>query len=99
MLALIGARKPSLVGRLVIAGGAAGLAVHQSVGADADVECGLAEDAEFIAFTGVFRLLALCTFDLGRTGSVAHAQNVAQEAGSWNVTEVMGGKKSLIFDC
>jgi hypothetical protein len=45
--------------RLVVAGGAAGFAVQQAVGTEADVDLRLAEDAEFFAPAAGLDLLAL----------------------------------------
>jgi hypothetical protein len=48
-----------LVRNLVFAGGAAGLAVHQAVGAETHVDLRLAENAKLFAPALGFRLLAL----------------------------------------
>ena len=45
--------------RFVLAGRAAGLTVHQAVGAQAHCELGLAQHAEFFAPATRFRLFAL----------------------------------------
>jgi len=87
-----------LVRGLVVAGLAARFAVHQTVGAQADVKHGLAQAAVLLARAAVFRLFALCAFVFARTGSVAHDLNVAQASVGWNVTEVMAGKKLSIAD-
>jgi hypothetical protein len=79
----------SLVCGLVLAGRAAGLAVQESVGTQADVDDGLAEAAVFLALAAAFRLLALRAAVFGGTGSGAHKLNVAQESGGGNVTEVI----------
>ena len=52
-------REDVSVYRFVFAGGAAGFAVHQTVGAEADVELRLAVDAELVAPAARFWLLAL----------------------------------------
>ena len=66
----------NLVGGLVIAGGAAGFAVHESVFADADVELRLTEDAELIAIALVFRHFALAAAKFSVAGSGGHCINV-----------------------
>ena len=58
-----GSRNVPLVSRLVVAGLAAGLAVQQPVGAEADALLGLAEDAVFLAPAACLRLLAVGTDD------------------------------------
>jgi hypothetical protein len=73
------------VGGFVVAGGAAGFAVHESVFADADVELGLAEDAEFVAVALVFRHFALAAAKFGGGGSVGHGSNVALSCDVGNV--------------
>jgi hypothetical protein len=65
------------VGGFVVAGGAAGFAVHESVFADADVKLGLAEDAELIAVAVIFRHFALAAAEFDGGGSVGHGTNVA----------------------
>jgi hypothetical protein len=60
------------VGGFVVAGGAAGFAVHESVFADADVELGLAEDAKLVAVALIFRHFALAAAEFGGGGSVGH---------------------------
>jgi hypothetical protein len=52
-------REGVLVRRFVVAGEAAGFAVHQAVGAETDVELRLAEDAELLARAALFLLPAL----------------------------------------
>ena len=79
-----------LVRGLVVAGGAAGLAVEEAVGAEPDIHHRLAEAAEFFALTRTFRLFALRAFVFGGPGSVAHEATVTQESGDRNVTEVIG---------
>jgi hypothetical protein len=74
-----------LVGSLVVAGVAAGLAVHESVFADADVELRLTEDAEFVAVALVFRHFTLAAAEFGGSGSVGHISNVALGRGIGNV--------------
>jgi hypothetical protein len=79
----------SLVRGLVFTGAAAGFAVKKAVVAQTDVDDRLAETAEFFALAGTFWLFALCALVFGGAGSVAHENNVAQESGGWNVTEVI----------
>jgi hypothetical protein len=57
-------RSPISVHRFVIAGRAAGLAVHQAVGAEANVHLGLAQDTKLLAPALGFGLLALSAKDL-----------------------------------
>ena len=66
-----------LIRGFVIAGGAAGFAVHQAVQTDADVECGLAEATVLIALTLTFGHFALCATGFGLAGSGGHKSNVA----------------------
>jgi hypothetical protein len=66
-----------MVGGFVVASGAAGFAVHEAVFADADVELGLAEDAELVAVAMIFRHFALAAAEFERGGSVGHGSNVA----------------------
>jgi len=54
-----------LIRSLVVAGGAAGFAVHETILAEADFEGGLAEAAVLVAFAAVFRSLALSATVLG----------------------------------
>lgn len=70
----------SLVRGFVVAGFAAVLAIHEPVGANADVHHSLAKAAEFFTFTGGLRLLALRAADLFGTGSGTHKANVARPA-------------------
>ena len=63
-----------LVGGFVIAGGAAGFAVHQAVLANADFEHGLAEAAVLLALTLAFGHFALCATAFGLAGSGGHSK-------------------------
>ena len=84
----------ALAGGFVIAGGAAGFAVHEAVPADADLENGLAEATVFVALALVFRHFALGATVFGGTGSGGHRSNVALNSGAGNVplvTRVVGG--------
>lgn len=78
-----------LVGGFVVTGFAAVFAVHQAVGAKADVDHGLAKAAEFFAIASSFKLVALCAVVFGRTGFGAHAVNVARIGGLRKMTLVM----------
>jgi hypothetical protein len=80
-----------LVGSFVVAGDAAGFAVHEAVLADADFEDGLAETAVLVALALVFRHLALGATGLGVAGSCGHENNVALSGGMGNVPLVTGG--------
>jgi hypothetical protein len=66
----------SVVGGFVVAGGAAGFAVHEAVFADANVELRLAEDAELIAVAVILRQFALAATKFGVAGSGGHGSNV-----------------------
>src|SRR6266487_1609973 len=79
--------------RFVVAGGTAGLTVHQAVGAEADIELRLAEDAEFLAPAAGFDLLTLGTDDAAG-GLSGHASSLVRRDGRWNVTEVTGDQVS-----
>src|SRR5271165_5849361 len=54
---------------------AAGVAIHQAVRADANVELRLTEAAELVADALVFRHLALAATVLGVAGSGGHSNN------------------------
>jgi hypothetical protein len=66
-----------LVRGFVIAGGAAGLAIHETIGANADIEDCLAQAAILLALAAFFRLLALRAAISGGTTSGAHTANLA----------------------
>jgi len=66
-----------LVRSFVIAGGAAGFAVHQTVLANANVERGLAEAAIFVALTLGFGHFTLCAAVFSLAGSGGHRRNVS----------------------
>jgi len=76
----------ALVGGFVLAGGAAGFAVHEPVGADSNVDHRLAQAAEFLALAVIFGLLALRTTKSGGTGSGAHGANVARRISAGKMT-------------
>ena len=80
-----------LVGSFVVASMAAGVAIHQAVGADANVELRLTEAAELVADALVFRHLALAATVLGVAGSGGHNSNVALPPSRGNVPLVTGG--------
>jgi hypothetical protein len=69
--------KSVLIRGFVVAGFAAGLAVHQPVGADANVDRCLAEAAEFFALAAVLRFLTLRATILGGAGSGRHEARLA----------------------
>src|SRR6266436_5766194 len=73
--------------RFVVAGGTAGLTIHQAVGAEADVELRLAEDTELLAPAAGFDLLTLGTDDAAG-GLGGHVSSLVRRDGRWNVTEV-----------
>lgn len=74
-----------MVGGFVIAGIAAGLAIHEAVRAHADIKLRLAEAAELIALTLAFRHFALAATILAVGGSRVHIGNVAPLANDGNV--------------
>ena len=78
-------RYPDLIGRFVVAGRAAGFAIHQAVGADANVELRLAQAAELIALAFVFRHFTLPATVLRVTGSGRHDTNLAPVPCTGNV--------------
>lgn len=85
-----------LVGSFVIAGGAAGFAVHQPVFADADVVGCLAEAAELIALATTFGHFTLGAQEFCRTGSGGHTNKVA---GSCRPGKRTVGNLREIDDC
>jgi hypothetical protein len=70
---------------LVIASAAAGLAVHEAVLAEADLEYGLAEAAVLIALALVFCHFALGATAFGGTCSGGHRSNLALWGAMGNV--------------
>lgn len=68
---------PSVVGlgSLIVASGAAGLAIHEAVGAETDVDHRLTQAAVFFALAVPFRLLTLSAAEFGCTGSGIHILN------------------------
>jgi len=74
--------------RFVVAGLAAGSAVHEAVGAEADVELGLAERAVFLAPATRFRPLALGADDSAYAGVRGHGRSLIRPRPGRNVTEV-----------
>ena len=81
--------RAELAGGFVFAGGAARLAVHQAVFADAHVEDGLAKNTELFALAGVLGLLALCAFDFQVACTGAHAANLSRLESEGKMTLVM----------
>jgi hypothetical protein len=67
------AGKSSLVGSLIVASLAAGLAVHEAIFTETNVHARLTETAEFLALTRTFDLFALGAFVAGGSGSGTHA--------------------------
>jgi hypothetical protein len=82
----------ALVGGLVVAGGAAGLAVKQAIIAQADVRDGLAEAAEFFALARSFNLFALSAFVARGAGAGTHGFRLARVVREGNVTSVIKEK-------
>lgn len=67
------------VRRLVVARRAAGLAIHEPIGAEPNVQLRLAQNAELLAIAAGFNLLALATADLGtRLGRHTPNSNVGR---------------------
>lgn len=85
------AKPEALVGGLVIARFAARLTVHQPIGANADIDHGLAQAAELFTIAIALGLLTLCATILGRAGSSAHSLNLARHRKARHVTLVIGG--------
>ena len=81
--------KSSLVDGFVVAGCAAGFAIHESIGAQTDVDYRLAQATEFFAFTRTFCLIALRAFVFGGTGPCAHEDTVARIGGAAIMTLVI----------
>jgi hypothetical protein len=69
----------TLVGGFIIAGFAAGIAVHETVVANADVERGLAKAAIFVALALRFGHFALSATVFGLAGSGGHSNNANAE--------------------
>jgi len=83
----------------VVAGDAAGFAVHEAVLANADLEYGLAEAAVLIALALFFRHFALSAAVFGLAGSGGHSHNLALGSQIGNVPLVTPDDQLLIFDC
>src|SRR2546428_3830577 len=81
--------------RFVIAGGAAGLAVHQAVGAEADVELRLAGDTELLAPAAGLDLLALGAHQPAG-GAGGQASSLMRRGGGGEGTGVHGGAGSRL---
>ena len=77
---------------LVIAGVAAGLAVHQTISAETNIDLSLAEDAVFITDAARLGLFTLRAYNL-TSGLGGHGSSVDRARNEENVTEVMGGKR------
>ena len=63
----------NLIGHFVVAGAAAGFAVHQAVGTDTNIDDRLTETAILLTLTLRFRLFTLRAAILRGTGRSAHA--------------------------
>ena len=74
--------------QLVVAGGAAGFAVIQAVGAETHFELGLTVDTIFFAPATRFRPLALGADDAAYAWYRGHAWSLARQRPGRNVTEV-----------
>lgn len=77
-----------LIGGFVVAGVAAGFAVHEAVPANADVELRLTKAAELLALALSFGHFALAATVLGVAGSCGHSSNVAPGAAGGNIPVV-----------
>jgi hypothetical protein len=80
--------------RFVVAGGAAGSAVHEAVGAQTHVELGLAEHAVFLTPATRFRPLALGADDAAYAWFGRHGWSLVRQKQGRNVTEVTQGQVS-----
>src|SRR5271156_2881953 len=78
------------VRRFVVAGSPASFAVHEAVGAEVNVELGLAVHAEFFAPATRLRSLALGTDDTAYTRLRGHGWSLVRPRTGRNVTEVTG---------
>jgi hypothetical protein len=76
---------PGSVRGFVVAGVAAGFAVHEAVSADADVELRLAKTAEPFALALVFSHFALAAAVFGVPGSSGHNNNIGPLERTGNV--------------
>jgi hypothetical protein len=85
--------RAELARRLIFAGGAARLAVHEAVFADAHVDDGLAKNTELFALAGVLRLLALCALEFRVPCSGAHAANLSRLESEGKMTLVMAKRR------
>ena len=70
------AQRLKLIGGLVVAGAAAGLAIHQSIFAEAHINDRLAQRAIFFALTILLGLLALRAAGFRGAGSGGHIANL-----------------------
>jgi hypothetical protein len=90
-----------LIRGFVIAGATARLAIHQAILADPNVERGLAQAAEFVAFAIVFRHLALSTTVFSAAASVrrsvGHSINLAPSCQAENIPLVTQAFTASIF--
>lgn len=78
-----GCRGSMLIRGLVFAGCAAGLAIHEPIGANADIQRRLAKTTELLALAAVFRLLALRATIFCQSGSGTHsAKCIARPVGT-----------------
>jgi hypothetical protein len=75
----------SLIRGFVVAGGAAGLAVHETVLTNADFEYGLAQATVLVALALGFRHFALCAVVFGWAGSGGHTRNITLAGGGGHV--------------
>ena len=96
-----------LVRSFVIAGGAAGFAVHQAVVANPNVERGLAEAAIFVALTLGFGHFTLRAAIFSLAGSGGHGRDVSAvrlggEHAVGNLAAFVKGfiqQQIVVFDC
>jgi hypothetical protein len=78
-----------LIGSFVVAGFAAGFAVHQAVVTNANVDDRLAQATELFAIAVAFRLLALRAAVFRGAGSGTHEANVARNGKGRKMTLVI----------
>jgi hypothetical protein len=81
---------------LVVAGGTARFAVHESVIAKTNINYCLTKTTEFLTLTTGFDLFALCAFVFGGAGSGAHGMTVARLNGFPEMTLVIDNSPEIV---
>ena len=77
---MVGTTRSDLLGSFIVASFAAGITVHQAVGANADVNHRLTQATIFFAMALTLRLLALRATVFCGAGAGAHRANVSRPA-------------------